>query len=159
MSVEAITKEEMALATQPTRQEQIMLTPVEAVLAKESWDDVDVEILIMHQMSLPADVRAKLGIVPIKPLTPEQVNEQTFGMGPVATEEVAAIAATVPPATENVPAETVTTDAPTATDVAPVGEQATAPETVTAEGTSTEEVTTTETVGTPTVDNSQEQSN
>lgn len=110
--MEQITPEEMKAGTQPTRSELIMFTPLEEVLAKDSWNDIDVEILVANRHVLPADVLVKLGITQPAPLTPEEVAAQVAALGPVPEEVV----------------PEVTPEAPVAEEVAPevVGEIATA---------------------------------
>lgn len=112
-----ITPEEMQIATQPTRGEKIMFTPLEAVLAKDSWDDIDVEILIANCMSLPPEVLAKLGIVKPVPLSVSEVIAQTDELkaqAPIPEEPVAE-----PEAVTNVTEgdETLVVEAPEATEV------------------------------------------
>lgn len=74
---ENISAEEMRKGTEPSRQELIMGTPVQAVLEKESWNDVDVEVLVMHQHLLDDETKAKLGLAPVPVKTPEQVASET----------------------------------------------------------------------------------
>lgn len=73
---EQITAEEMKAGTQPTRMEKLMFTPVEEVLAKDAWDDIDVEILVANRHALPADVLERLGITTPAPLTEAEVMAQ-----------------------------------------------------------------------------------
>lgn len=126
---EQITAEEMKAGTQPTRLEKLMFTPLEEVLAKETWDDIDVEILVANRSSLPEDVLAKLGIVKLVPRTEAEVMAQN-----------AELMKDVPPEVpEQADGVTVSNEA---TDV-PVGETVT--ETATTESTPAPE-TQTETV-------------
>jgi hypothetical protein len=77
-----------------------MYTPLEEVLAKDAWDDVDVEILVANRHVLPADVLERLGITVPKPLSPEEVAAQVAALGPVPEEGAADQTAT----TEGAPA-------------------------------------------------------
>lgn len=78
----------MAQGTAPTRQEIIMSTPVEDVLAKETWDDVDIEILIANQHVLDEATKERIGITKIVPLSAEEVAAQTESLGGEPEEEV-----------------------------------------------------------------------
>jgi hypothetical protein len=139
--METITAEEMKAGTQPTRGEKIMFTPLEEVLAKSTWDDVDVEILVAHRAQLDAATLAKLGIVDIKPLSEDEVKAQTEEIkqaNPVVEPEVTA--------TEEVVGDAVV-------DV--VEPEVTEPEAGEVTETATEEtVVTSETATEPTVDKS-----
>lgn len=104
--MEQITKEEMEAGSQPTRLEKIMLTPLEEILAKETWDDIDVEVLVRNQHRLSPEVLERLGITKPRPLTPEEVQAQTDALGPVPTE--------VAPVAEETQAETATPEVVTA---------------------------------------------
>lgn len=86
MQPEAITADEMRKATAPSRRERIMLTPLSEVLKKDSWDDIDIEILIMNRNMLDAETLAKLGITTPDPLTASEVNAATANLGPVPQE-------------------------------------------------------------------------
>ena len=67
----------MAEVNQPTRQELIMYTPLEDVLAKDSWDEIDVEILVRNRGLLDADTLEKLGITKPKALSADEVIAKT----------------------------------------------------------------------------------
>lgn len=74
--MDQITQEEITAGTKPTRAELIAYTPLEEVLAKSSWDDVDLEILVNNRFQLDAETLAKIGVTRIDPLSAEEVSEQ-----------------------------------------------------------------------------------
>lgn len=115
--MEGITREEELAGSQPSRVEKIMYTPLEEVLAKSSWDDVDIEILVANRHVLDAETLAKIGITAPTPLSPEEVNAATASLGPVPEEPVATPEAPV--------AEVPLADAATPEMDAPVGEVST----------------------------------
>lgn len=85
--MDPITPEEIAAGSQPTRAEKIMYTPLEEVLAKDSWDDIDLEILVNNRHALDEETLTKLGITKPVALAPEAVQAATEALGPVPTEE------------------------------------------------------------------------
>lgn len=111
--MEEITAEEMLAGTQPTRNDLIATTPVEVVLAKETWDDIDVEILVSNQHLLDEATKEKLGITKIVPLSAEEVAAQTEALGgaDIGEQAIAPEVEVETPAeevaTEEVPAENV----------------------------------------------------
>ncbi len=44
------------------------MTTVQEVLAKDSWDEADISVLLANVSSLPAGVLVKLGLAPTKPI-------------------------------------------------------------------------------------------
>lgn len=110
--METITPEEMAAGSQPTRGDLIMFTPVEEILQKDTWDDIDVEVLVRNRHILDAATLEKLGITTPEPLAPEAVEAATAALGPIPEEPVAGEPEVFVPDAEVVAIEPVGEEAP-----------------------------------------------
>lgn len=50
---------------------------LEEIIAKETWGEDDIELLIAYQDGLDDETLERLGIMEIKPKTPDEVEEET----------------------------------------------------------------------------------